>query len=245
MSVSGLSTNEARLSFFRTFNALFTTTAPINIDTCVSLLGKLTARASSLRLSSKLIFRRVRNSHSSSESFLRLYETYPNAAMPPSILKRQSSRFHRILAAAIGTLHEEANCALNAASTCSQGLRLHPDETYLGRRILYTTTTTTTTTQRGWCIEAFVPNLVQSQSQNHFQEVVVYRISLPKTFPPGAPVVADRETNERCHEHLRSTGSASRGGAGGVVEASPPFLRAIRKLRIWISEGSTQACSYS
>ena len=37
----------------------------------------------------------------------------------------------------------------------------------IGRPVLYTTTTTTTTTttQRGWCIEAFVTILAQSQSQ--------------------------------------------------------------------------------
>ena len=39
---------------------------------------------------------------------------------------------------------------------------------------------TTTTTQRGRCIEAFLSILCQSQSQSQFQEVVVYRISLPK-----------------------------------------------------------------
>ena len=33
-------------------------------------------------------------------------------------------------------------------------------------------------TQRGWSIEAFVSLLAQLQSENHFQEVVVYRISL-------------------------------------------------------------------
>ena len=49
------------------------------------------------------------------------------------------------------------------------------------------TTTTTTTIQRGWCIEAFVSTLVQSQSQIRSQEVVVYRISPPKlTVTPNS-----------------------------------------------------------
>ena len=38
---------------------------------------------------------------------------------------------------------------------------------------------TTTTTQRGWCIEFIVSIVVQSKSQNHFQEVVVYRTLFP------------------------------------------------------------------
>ena len=52
-------------------------------------------------------------------------------------------------------------------------------------RILYTTTT-----QRGLCTEAFVSILAHLQSQNCFQEVVVYRISLPKPLLPTR--VADR-----------------------------------------------------
>ena len=32
----------------------------------------------------------------------------------------------------------------------------------------------------GWCMEAFVSILAQSQSQKWFQEVVVYRIDLPR-----------------------------------------------------------------
>ena len=47
--------------------------------------------------------------------------------------------------------------------------------------ILYTTTTTTTATQWGRCIEASGSILAHLQSLNyHFQEVVVYRISLPR-----------------------------------------------------------------
>ena len=65
---------------------------------------------------------------------------------------------------------------------------------YLGRPNLYTTTTTT---QRGWRIEAFVSILAQLQSQNHIQEVVVYRISLPNCLT-ALPQAVSKHIPEQC-----------------------------------------------